>query len=95
MDQPHKFQIGMFMAPPGNGPAWHTHDYVEIFMPLSGKWRFYWGTDPDKPDEPEGEEIFGGARRHFLSPLDSGAASRMLGKRTPGALPFWNPTKSL
>lgn len=59
LDQPHKFQVGMFMAPPGNGPAWHTHDYVEIFMPLSGKWRFYWGTDADKPDEPDGEEILG------------------------------------
>ena len=33
---PHKFQIGMFEAPPGNGPGWHTHTYVEMFMPLTG-----------------------------------------------------------
>jgi quercetin dioxygenase-like cupin family protein len=56
MKQPHKFQIGMFKAMPnGNGPAFHTHDYVEIFLPLEGKWRFYWGNDPEA--EPEGEVI--------------------------------------
>ena len=54
MSHPHKFQIGLFKAMPnGNGPAYHTHDYVEIFLPLEGKWRFYYGNDPD--GEPEGE----------------------------------------
>lgn len=52
--EPHGFQIGMVKAPPGNGPAFHTHDYIESFMPLSGKWRFYWG---EGPDEIEGEAI--------------------------------------
>jgi len=56
LSQPHKFQIGMFKAMPnGNGPAYHTHDYVELFLPLEGKWRFYWGNDPQ--GEPEGEFI--------------------------------------
>jgi quercetin dioxygenase-like cupin family protein len=58
LTQPHKFQIGIFKAmPKGNGPAYHTHDYIEIFLPLEGKWRFYWGNDPD--GEPEGEVILG------------------------------------
>lgn len=57
LTQPHKFQIGMFMCPPGNGPAWHTHDYIEMFMPLSGKFRFYYGNDPDGADNPEGEAL--------------------------------------
>ena len=53
---PHHFQIGMFKAmPDGNGPAFHTHDYVEIFLPLEGKWRFYWGNDSE--GGPEGEAI--------------------------------------
>lgn len=47
LTQPHTFQIGMVKAPPGNGPAYHTHDYVETFVPLTGRWRFYWGNDPD------------------------------------------------
>lgn len=53
---PHKFQIGMGFAAPGNGPAYHTHDYVEMFLVLKGKWRFYWGNDPD-PAKFEGEAI--------------------------------------
>jgi quercetin dioxygenase-like cupin family protein len=48
--EPHKFQIGMFEAPPGNGPGWHTHTYVELFMPLTGTWRFVYGEDPDDPE---------------------------------------------
>jgi quercetin dioxygenase-like cupin family protein len=47
---PHKFQIGMVKAQPGNGPAYHTHDYIEMFMPLTGRWRFYWGNSPDTID---------------------------------------------
>jgi quercetin dioxygenase-like cupin family protein len=56
--QPHRFQIGMVKAPPGNGPAYHTHDYIELFMPLTGNWRFYWGNDPD-PTRIEGEAVIG------------------------------------
>ncbi|SDP18538.1 hypothetical protein [Halobacillus aidingensis] len=52
--EPHGFQIGMVKAPPGNGPAFHSHDYIEAFVPLTGKWRFYWG---DSPEEIEGETI--------------------------------------
>ena len=53
LTQPHKFQIGVVNAPPGCGPAYHTHDYIEMFMPLTGRWRFYYGNDPEGP--PEGE----------------------------------------
>lgn len=48
---PHGFQIGMVKAEPGNGPAYHTHDYIECFMPLTDHpWRFYWGESEDKVD---------------------------------------------
>jgi hypothetical protein len=54
---PHGFQIGMVKATAGNGPAYHTHDYIEAFVPLTEhKWRFYWGEQPDKID---GETIIG------------------------------------
>lgn len=46
---PHGFQIGMVKAEPGNGPAYHTHDYIECFVPLTDhKWRFYWGEHEDR-----------------------------------------------
>ena len=41
----------MVKAKPGNGPAYHTHDYIEAFMPLRGSWRFYWGEDADTVDD--------------------------------------------
>lgn len=58
LPQPHKFQIGMVKAPPGSGPAYHTHSYIELFIPLTGQWRYYWGSDPD-PAQAEGEETLG------------------------------------
>lgn len=54
---PHKFQIGMVDAPPGCGPAYHTHDYIELFVPLTGQWRFYWGNEAEAP--PSGEATIG------------------------------------
>lgn len=54
---PHRFQIGMFEAPPGNGPGWHTHTYVEMFVPLTGRWRFCYGTNADDPDDLLGEVV--------------------------------------
>ena len=56
---PHKFQIGMFEAPPGNGPGWHTHTYVEMFVPLTGTWRFTYGDNPDDPDGDVTEVLLG------------------------------------
>jgi quercetin dioxygenase-like cupin family protein len=56
---PHKFQIGMFEAPPGNGPGWHTHTYVEIFVPLTGTWKFTYGDNPDDPDGQVTEVLLG------------------------------------
>lgn len=53
---PHRFQVGMGFAAPGNGPAFHTHDYVEMFLILEGQWRFYWGNNPDTV---EGEASLG------------------------------------
>ncbi len=53
---PHAFQIGMVEAKPGNVPTYHTHDYVESYLVLNGRWRFYWGTD-SAAEESAGETI--------------------------------------
>ncbi len=53
LTQPHKFQIGMVNAPPNCGPAYHTHDYIELFVVLTGRWRYYWGNSPE--GVPDGE----------------------------------------
>lgn len=51
IDQPHEFQLGLFKCLPGCGPAMHTHDYIECFLLLTGKWRFYWSNDPDTVED--------------------------------------------
>jgi quercetin dioxygenase-like cupin family protein len=56
---PHRFQIGMFEAPPGNGPGWHTHTYCEMFVPLTGTWRFIYGSDPDDSVDDVTEVVLG------------------------------------
>lgn len=58
-DAPHRFQVGLFECPPNNGPAWHTHDYVELFIPLTGEWRFAYGHDPEGYDTPDSEVNLG------------------------------------
>ena len=58
-EAPHRFQIGVFECPPGNGPAWHTHEYVELFVPLTGSWSFKYGSDPEGYDRPDGEVLLG------------------------------------
>lgn len=52
---PHTFQLGMFMCLSGEGPAWHLHDYVEAFIPLSGSWLFRVATSEQRLDDPDGE----------------------------------------
>ncbi len=32
-------------AEPGKGAALHSHETIEIFVPLTGKWAAYWGED--------------------------------------------------
>jgi quercetin dioxygenase-like cupin family protein len=59
ISEPHKFQIGMFEAPPGNGPGWHTHTYVEMFVPLTGTWKFTYGDNPGDPDGDVTEVLLG------------------------------------
>ena len=56
---PHRFQVGVFECPPGSGPAWHTHEYVELFIPLTGDWRFTYGRDAEGYNDPDNEVHLG------------------------------------
>lgn len=37
------FNITYVEAEPGNGAALHSHDTVEVFIPITGRWAVYWG----------------------------------------------------
>tara|TARA_A100001037_G_C14915297_1_gene529132 strand:- start:101 stop:652 length:552 start_codon:yes stop_codon:yes gene_type:complete len=36
------FNVAYVGAEPENGSAMHTHDEIEVFIPLSGRWAVYW-----------------------------------------------------
>ncbi len=37
------FNLGVVKADPGKGAPLHSHKTVEVFVPLSGRWAFFWG----------------------------------------------------
>lgn len=91
---PHNFQIGMGWAPPGNGPHWHTHDYVELFVPLKGPWRFYRSNDPN-PATPDGEGSFLLHEWDIISlPPACIGGLRTQVRKSRGFLPCWRPIRS-
>ena len=45
------FGITYIGAEPGKGAALHSHETIEVFVPLSGRWVAYWGEKGDKEIE--------------------------------------------
>ena len=39
------FNITLVHAAPGKGTALHSHQTIEVFIPLSGEWAIYWGDN--------------------------------------------------
>lgn len=42
------FNVGIVEAVPGNGPAYHDHETVEVLIPLTGSWEVYYGDDSEQ-----------------------------------------------
>lgn len=42
------FNLGFARCKPGTGAFSHYHDTNETFMPLTGRWRFYYNEGPDE-----------------------------------------------
>lgn len=40
-----EFHLSIIKADPGKGAALHSHLTQEVFMPLSGRWKLYWGPE--------------------------------------------------
>lgn len=41
----HGFTVAFNKVQPGQGAPLHSHTVVEVFVPLSGRWKFFWGED--------------------------------------------------
>ena len=42
------FNIAYISAHPGKGAALHSHTTVEVFIPLTGKWKIYWNEGAEQ-----------------------------------------------
>jgi mannose-6-phosphate isomerase-like protein (cupin superfamily) len=45
IDGDHGFTVAFNKVQPGKGAPLHSHTVVEVFVPLSGRWKFFWGED--------------------------------------------------
>jgi uncharacterized cupin superfamily protein len=41
----HGFTVAFNKVQPGKGAPLHSHTVGEVFVPLSGRWKFFWGED--------------------------------------------------
>jgi len=42
------FNVAVVRCAPGKGTLHHNHETNEVFMPLKGTWKIFWGEDEDK-----------------------------------------------
>ena len=42
------FTVNCNGCQPGKGAALHSHETCEVFIPLTGKWFIYWGSDGER-----------------------------------------------
>jgi uncharacterized RmlC-like cupin family protein len=45
LDAEGGFSVNFMTCAPGNYPHLHSHDTLEVFVPVSGRWRFLFGDD--------------------------------------------------
>ena len=41
------FNVAMVRCAPGKGTLHHDHETNEVFMPLKGRWKIFWGEDEE------------------------------------------------
>lgn len=49
----HGFTVAFNKVQPGAGAPLHSHTIVEVFVPLSSKWKFFWGENGEGEAELE------------------------------------------
>ena len=98
-DAPHplgsaELTLGMQRAEAGNGPGLHSHDAVEVFVILTGRWRAYW-LDADGEGEAELEPFdiisFPAGVWRGLEALEAGLIMAARDRADGGGL-TWHPS---
>jgi mannose-6-phosphate isomerase-like protein (cupin superfamily) len=89
------FNISMLKSEPGKGSSLHEHDTIEVFIPLTGKWRIGLGDNGEEEVILEAFDIFScppGVMRSVKNiGTTSGCILAVLGGTNPGRV-RWSPT---
>jgi len=89
------FNISMLKSEPGKGSSLHDHDTIEVFLPLTGKWRIGLGDAGEEAIILEPFDIFSCPPGVMRSVTNVGTASgcilAILGGTDPGRA-RWSPT---
>ncbi len=89
------FNISMLKSEPGKGSSLHDHDTIEVFLPLTGKWRIGLGDTGEAEIILDAFDIFScppGIMRSVTNiGTGSGCILAILGGTDPGRA-RWSPT---
>ena len=65
-----EFTLSYTRVPPGNGNSLHDHKTVEVFIPLTSRWRIVWGERGESAVELEPHDVISippGVHRHYTN----------------------------
>lgn len=89
-----EFTLSYTRVPPGNGNSLHDHQTVEVFIPLTSRWRIVWGERGESAVELEAYDVISippGVHRHYTNIGNvEGLLLTVLGGRDSGKVTWAN-----
>lgn len=88
------FNVTYIGADPGKGAALHSHDTVEVFYAMTGRWALYWGDEGDQAIEMETMDLISvpaGVMRGFRNIGDEYAYMMATHGATDAGRVTWSP----
>ena len=89
------FNVTYIGADPGKGAALHSHDTVEVFFAMTGRWALYWGDDGEQEIEMDTLDMISvpaGVMRGFRNIGESHAYMMAIHGATDAGRVTWSPT---
>ena len=94
IDAVEGFNVTYIGAEPGKGAALHSHDTVEVFFAMTGRWALYWGDDGEQEIEMETLDMISvpaGVMRGFRNIGDAHAYMMAIHGATDAGRVTWSP----
>ena len=88
------FNVTYIGAVPGKGAALHSHDTVEVFFAMTGRWALYWGDDGEQEIELDTLDMISvpaGVMRGFRNIGESHAYMMAIHGATDAGRVAWSP----